>query len=80
MSFKVTKISRLDWVAEERLYTNADKTSVLSEGHKDAAILLAAKGQIIPEKTVKRYGLDKGKDEVEEIKSRQTRVEKPTVK
>jgi len=78
MSATVRQISRTDWIADERLYLTSDGRTVVTEGHKDAASLLAAKGQLIPEKLVKRLGLDKPKqDDTDAIKNRQTRVEKP---
>ena len=58
MSDSVTQISRLDFVATERLYLDSTRTKVLKEGDPAAASLLAAKGQI-PSKEVERLGLNK---------------------
>jgi len=55
----VSKISRQDYVANERLYLDSTRTKVCVEGDKECAFLLAAKGQVIPTKEVTRLGLDK---------------------
>lgn len=55
----VSKISRQDFVANERLYLDSTRTKVHVEGDKECAVLLAAKGQIIPTREVERLGLDK---------------------
>jgi hypothetical protein len=55
----VSKISRQDYVANERLYLDSTRTKVHVEGDKECAFLLAAKGQIIPPKEIVRLGLDK---------------------
>lgn len=44
-------------VVTERLYLAADKKTVVKEGDKRAAYLLAAKGQEIPNIVAKQYGL-----------------------
>lgn len=67
MSDSVTQISRLDFVANERLYLDSTRTKVLKEGDKEAAFLLAAKGQIIPTKEVERLGLNKPKPKKAEL-------------
>ena len=48
-------------VVTERLYLAADKKTVVKEGDKRAAYLLAAKGQEIPNVIAKQYGLIKKK-------------------
>lgn len=55
----VSKISRQDYVANERLYLDSTRTKVCVEGDKECASLLAAKGQIISPFEVARLGLDK---------------------
>ena len=46
--------------AKQRLWWNADRSKLLSEGHKDAAILYAAPGDEIPESAAKKYRLEDG--------------------
>ena len=55
----VSKISRQDYVANERLYLDSTRTKVCVEGDKECASLLAAKGQIVSPFEVARLGLDK---------------------
>lgn len=55
----VSKISRQDYVANERLYLDSTRAKVCVEGDKECSSLLAAKGQIIPPFEVTRLGLDK---------------------
>jgi len=42
--------------AEQRLYLTADREQVVPEGDPEAAFLLAASGQIIPQKEADRLG------------------------
>ena len=46
--------------AKERLWWNADRSKLLPEGHKDAALLYAAPGDEIPESAAKKYRLVDG--------------------
>ena len=46
--------------AKERLWWNADRSKLLPEGHKDAALLYAAPGDEIPESAAKKYRLMDG--------------------
>ncbi len=78
----IKRISRVDIVANERLYLTTDGR-VVKEGDKEASSLLAAKGQLIPEYLVKKLGLDKIVDkpsEPTEPSAKQTRVEKPVTR
>lgn len=51
--------------ADERLYTNVERTKVLKEGEKGADILLAPKGGEIPTKLAEKLGLLKKEKEKE---------------
>lgn len=78
----IKRISRVDIVANERLYLTTDGR-VVKEGDKDASSLLAAKGQLIPEFLVKKLKLDELVDkpkESTEPTARQTRIEKPVTR
>lgn len=78
----IKRISRVDIVANERLYLTTDGR-VVKEGDKDAASLLAAKGQLIPDFLAKKFKLDELVDkpkESAEPTARQTRVEKPVTR
>lgn len=43
--------------ADRRIYTNADKSKVVEESSPDAAILLAAEGDDVPDADARRLGL-----------------------
>lgn len=71
----VSKISRQDFVANERIYLDSTRTKVHVEGDKECAFLLAAKGQIIPTKEIERLGLDKAEPaKTEPVKLGPTRI------
>lgn len=69
--------------ATERLYLNAAQDKIVKEGDPQAALLLAAKDNEIPERFVEKFGLLKEEPaprpgpSAEAIETRQTRV--PTV-
>ena len=46
--------------AKERLWWNADRSKILPDGHKNAAILYAAPGDEIPDSAAKKYRLVDG--------------------
>jgi hypothetical protein len=71
-------------IAQERLYLTSDRKTVVRDGDKDAAFLLAAVGQPIPIKLAQSLGLVDA-PEVKaapasgtEPEARQTRPAKPT--
>jgi hypothetical protein len=45
------------WVADERLYLNADRTKVCHEGDEGAVSLLCGLGTHVPEEIARRWGL-----------------------
>lgn len=46
-------------IAQQRIYVNADRSKAVPEDSPEAAILLAAPGQVIAEEDVRRLGLDR---------------------
>lgn len=62
-------------VAQEKLFLTSDGKIVL-EGDRRAATLLAAKGQVVPEKLAKRLKLDSAK--VEPLEKAATGIESAT--
>lgn len=45
------------YIAKKRLYLNANKTRIVDENSPEAAFLLAAIGQELPDDVALRYGL-----------------------
>lgn len=77
----VRKSSAVAFIAEVDLFLTKDGGKVVTGENKEAAILLARKGQEIPAKEVARHKLDEAKSAVtspEEIEARSTRPEKIT--
>jgi hypothetical protein len=80
MGFKLAKLTNNDVVAGERLYLTTDRQSVVSEGDRRAATLLAAIGQVVPKKFVGLLGdiEEPAKSETSpEPSERRTRVVRP---
>lgn len=67
MTTKVT-FNKQSVIAQERLYTDKDRTKVLKEGDKEASILLAAEGGEIPIKLARKLGLVKDDEEAAKAK------------
>jgi len=59
-----------DYIAEERLWLNADQDKLVPQGHKDAAFLFAIPGDVIPAEKAKAFGLGKKKAEAAGDKKR----------
>ena len=49
------------YTADRNLYVNRDRTKVVEEGSEDAAFLLAAEGQTVPDAEAKKLGLGENK-------------------
>lgn len=51
------KMANEPYIAEQRLYLNADESEIVPEDSPDAAFLLAGEGCEVPPEAVERYGL-----------------------
>ena len=60
MSFKATRISPAVVIADERLYLDAARENIVSEGDPRAAHLLAAVGLPVPPQWVAKLGGEVG--------------------
>lgn len=49
------------YTADKALYLNKDRSKVVEAGSEDAAFLLAAEGQTVPDAEAKRLGLGENK-------------------
>lgn len=76
-TFKLSRVSKVSLIAEERLYLTSDRQRVVREGDKAAAYLLAGKGQVIPPGEVIRLGLSEPESKGTEPEKRSTRPAEP---
>ncbi len=74
MSLPIKKVANYEYVATERIYLDAKREKIVSEKDKEASFLLAAEGQIIPFKEVKRLKLD---EKLASVKPVEPEPEKP---
>lgn len=66
MAFRLSRESKHQVIAQERLYLTADQSRVVAEGDANAAFLLAAVGQPIAIHVAEKFGLVEGEKAAEQ--------------